>query len=211
MMAAVPDWRPPGLELLLPSPVEELYDESLASRGVRVLLKRDDLIHPELSGNRWRKLKYILSWAADSGQRTLLTFGGAYSNHIRAVAAAGRYLGLATIGVIRGEEHLPLNPTLAYARELPRPCDVPGRRLAGRRRRAARPLRRVLPAARGREQRGRGPRGRRAGGRALDALRRGLLPVRYGWDARRHRRRPASGQASHGVLRAHRGGCGTSR
>lgn len=116
-MATVPDWRPQGLELLLPSPVEELHDDALASRAVRVLLKRDDLIHPELPGNKWRKLKYNLAAAAGSGQRTLLTFGGAYSNHIRAVAAAGRHLGLATIGVIRGEEHLPLNPTLAYARE----------------------------------------------------------------------------------------------
>ena len=51
------------------------------------------------------------------GQRTLLTFGGAYSNHIRATAAAGHYLGFSTIGVIRGEEHLPLNPSLTFAVE----------------------------------------------------------------------------------------------
>lgn len=114
---AAPDWRPPALDLLLPSPVQELHDELFASHQVRVLLKRDDLIHPELPGNKWRKLKYNLAAAADSGQHTLLTFGGAYSNHIRAVAAAGRHLGFATIGVIRGEEHLPLNPMLAYARE----------------------------------------------------------------------------------------------
>jgi 1-aminocyclopropane-1-carboxylate deaminase len=116
-MAAAADWCPPGLDLLLPSPVQELHDELFASHQVRVFLKRDDLIHPELPGNKWRKLKYNLAAAADSGHRTLLTFGGAYSNHIRAVAAAGRHLGFATIGVIRGEEHLPLNPTLAYARE----------------------------------------------------------------------------------------------
>jgi 1-aminocyclopropane-1-carboxylate deaminase/D-cysteine desulfhydrase-like pyridoxal-dependent ACC family enzyme len=116
-MVAVPDWRPPGLDLVLPSPVQELDDEVFAARQVRVFLKRDDLIHPELPGNKWRKLKYNLAAAAESGQHTLLTFGGAYSNHIRAVAAAGRHLGFATIGVIRGEEHLPLNPTLAYARE----------------------------------------------------------------------------------------------
>jgi 1-aminocyclopropane-1-carboxylate deaminase len=106
----------PELHLWLPSPVQELHDERLAARGVRLLLKRDDLIHPALPGNKWRKLKYNLAAAAESGQRTLLTFGGAYSNHIRAVAAAGRYFGFATIGVIRGEERPALNPTLAYAR-----------------------------------------------------------------------------------------------
>jgi 1-aminocyclopropane-1-carboxylate deaminase len=105
------------LDLRLPSPVEEWEDERVARRGVRLFLKRDDLIHPELPGNKWRKLKYNLEAAAAGGYGTLLTFGGAYSNHIRAVAAAGHYFGYSTIGVIRGEEHLPLNPTLAYATE----------------------------------------------------------------------------------------------
>ncbi len=91
----------------LPSPIEEVRDERLG--GVRLLLKRDDLIHPEISGNKWRKLKYNLT-----GGRAL-TFGGAYSNHIRAVAAAGALYGFETIGVIRGEEHLPLNPSLEFA------------------------------------------------------------------------------------------------
>jgi 1-aminocyclopropane-1-carboxylate deaminase len=103
------------VSLLLPSPVEELHDERLTQRGIRLHLKRDDLIHPEMPGNKWRKLKYNLAAAAENGHRTLLTFGGAYSNHIRAVAAAGYYFGYETIGIIRGEEHLPLNPTLAYA------------------------------------------------------------------------------------------------
>jgi 1-aminocyclopropane-1-carboxylate deaminase len=65
--------------------------------------------------NKPRKLKYNLAAAREAGASTLLTFGGAYSNHIRAVAAAGRAEGFATIGVIRGEEHLPLNESLAYA------------------------------------------------------------------------------------------------
>jgi 1-aminocyclopropane-1-carboxylate deaminase len=103
------------LDLLLPSPVEEIDDARLADRDVRLYLKRDDLIHQEIPGNKWRKLKYNLVAAAESGQRTLLTFGGAYSNHIRAVAAAGHYFGFETIGIIKGEEHLPLNPALAYA------------------------------------------------------------------------------------------------
>jgi 1-aminocyclopropane-1-carboxylate deaminase len=103
------------LLLTLPSPVVELDDDRLAGTGVRLWLKRDDLIHPELPGNKWRKLSPNLAAATVSGHDTLLTFGGAYSNHIRATATAGHYFGFATIGVIRGEQHLPLNPSLAYA------------------------------------------------------------------------------------------------
>ncbi|HEY0693163.1 MAG TPA: 1-aminocyclopropane-1-carboxylate deaminase/D-cysteine desulfhydrase, partial [Kribbella sp.] len=103
------------VDLGLPSALTELRDDRLADRGVRVMLKRDDLIHPECPGNKWRKLKYNLAAAKDGGHEALLTFGGAYSNHIRATAAAGYYGGFRTIGVIRGEEHLPLNPSLAYA------------------------------------------------------------------------------------------------
>lgn len=99
----------------LPSPVAELHDDRFSAYGLSLFLKRDDLIHPDLPGNKWRKLKYNLRAAAEQGHRTLLTFGGAYSNHIRATAAAGRLFGFTTIGVIRGEEHLPLNETLAYA------------------------------------------------------------------------------------------------
>jgi len=105
----------PSLTLQLPSPLVEVRDERLERHGVRLWVKRDDLIHPELPGNKWRKLKYNLAAAAEQGHTTLLTFGGAYSNHIRATAAAGWYFGFATIGVIRGEEHLPLNPSLRYA------------------------------------------------------------------------------------------------
>jgi 1-aminocyclopropane-1-carboxylate deaminase len=100
---------------LLPSPVEELTDARLADRSVRLLLKRDDLINPEIPGNKWRKLKYNLEAARREGHETLLTFGGAYSNHIRATAAAGHHFGFRTIGVVRGEPNDPLNPVLAYA------------------------------------------------------------------------------------------------
>ncbi|MEH0546782.1 pyridoxal-phosphate dependent enzyme [Streptomyces sp. B21-105] len=96
----------------LPSPLQEVTDDRFARHGVRLLLKRDDLIHPELIGNKWRKLAPNLERAAG---RTLLTFGGAYSNHLRATAAAGRLLGLPTVGVVRGDELAgrPLNPSLA--------------------------------------------------------------------------------------------------
>lgn len=100
-------------EFVLPSPLEEITgDERL--RSTRVLLKRDDLMHPEITGNKWRKLKYLLRDADEVGATTLLTFGGAYSNHLRAVAAAGRRLGFDTIGVVRGDER-PSNPGLRRA------------------------------------------------------------------------------------------------
>jgi 1-aminocyclopropane-1-carboxylate deaminase len=99
----------------VPSPLTELRDERLRARGVRLYLKRDDLISPDIPGNKWRKLKYNLAAAREQGRRTLLTFGGAYSNHIRATAAAGARFGFETIGVVRGEEHRPLNDSLARA------------------------------------------------------------------------------------------------
>ncbi|MFD7629254.1 1-aminocyclopropane-1-carboxylate deaminase/D-cysteine desulfhydrase [Streptomyces sp. NPDC059851] len=98
-----------------PSPVQEVRDERFARHGVRLLLKRDDLVHPELPGNKWRKLAPNLRAAVAGGYRGLVTFGGAYSNHLRATAAAGRLLGLATTGIVRGDELAgrPLNESLA--------------------------------------------------------------------------------------------------
>jgi len=86
---------------------------SAARHGVRLLLWRDDLVNPNLPGNKARKLKYNLLQARAEGHTKLLTFGGAYSNHLAAVAAAGRLFGFATTGLVRGEAHEPLNPTLA--------------------------------------------------------------------------------------------------
>ena len=85
-------------------------------KEVEVYLKREDLIHPQISGNKWRKLKYNLQFAKDNSYDTLLTFGGAYSNHIHATASAGKIFSFKTIGIIRGEEHLPLNNTLSDAK-----------------------------------------------------------------------------------------------
>jgi len=70
-----------------------------------------------MSGNKWHKLKYNLQEARKQSKDTLLTFGGAYSNHIYAVAAAGKIFNYKSIGIIRGEEHLPLNPTLSFAKD----------------------------------------------------------------------------------------------
>ncbi|HET6502088.1 MAG TPA: pyridoxal-phosphate dependent enzyme [Amycolatopsis sp.] len=105
----------PGLAVRLPSPLRELHDDRLVRRDVRLFLKRDDLLHPEVPGNKWRKLKYNLAEAKRQGHTRLLTFGGAFSNHLRATAAAGRACGFETVGVVRGEEHLPLNTSLSYA------------------------------------------------------------------------------------------------
>jgi 1-aminocyclopropane-1-carboxylate deaminase len=98
-----------------PTPITEVVSPLLGKSDLRLLVKREDINHPFASGNKWWKLKYNLEEAVLLGDDTLLTFGGAYSNHIFATAAAGKELGLKTIGIIRGEETLPLNHTLAFA------------------------------------------------------------------------------------------------
>ncbi|MFQ6600689.1 1-aminocyclopropane-1-carboxylate deaminase/D-cysteine desulfhydrase [Flavobacterium sp. C3NV] len=83
-------------------------------------IKRDDLNHPFISGNKLRKLKYNLLQAKAENKTTLVTFGGAFSNHIAAVAYAGKEQGFKTIGVIRGDElfdKIEENPTLKFAQE----------------------------------------------------------------------------------------------
>ncbi len=75
------------------------------------------MVDHELGGNKWRKLKYNLAAANQQKHHTLLTFGGAYSNHIYATAAAGKRLGFNTIGIIRGEAYDKLNPTLQFVKD----------------------------------------------------------------------------------------------
>jgi len=82
---------------------------------VHVSILREDLLDTEVSGNKWRKLKYNVLQASQLKHDTLLTFGGAFSNHIAATAAAGKQFGFKTIGVIRGEEDID-NPTLQRAK-----------------------------------------------------------------------------------------------
>ncbi|MBX2897556.1 MAG: 1-aminocyclopropane-1-carboxylate deaminase/D-cysteine desulfhydrase [Cyclobacteriaceae bacterium] len=98
------------------SSIVELQHSVAQHAGIKLLIKREDQNHPFISGNKWWKLKYNLEAAQQQGYKTLLTFGGAYSNHIYATAAAAHELGLKSIGVIRGEETLPLNATLAFAK-----------------------------------------------------------------------------------------------
>ena len=87
--------------------------------GLELYIKRDDLIHSEISGNKYRKLKYNIIEAQKLGFETLLTFGGAFSNHIAATASVGKEFGFKTIGIIRGEElydKVEANPTLKFAK-----------------------------------------------------------------------------------------------
>lgn len=92
---------------------------AFAVAGISVHLKREDLVFPLASGNKWRKLKYNLKAFRESNSSVLLTFGGAFSNHLAAVAAMGKHYGIATIGIVRGAElaHKPLNPTLATCQQ----------------------------------------------------------------------------------------------
>ncbi len=92
----------------------------LTKNKVTLFVKREDRIHPHISGNKYRKLKYNLIKAREGGFDTLLTFGGAYSNHIAATAYAGKVHGFSTIGIVRGEElgqKWKLNPTIKLAKE----------------------------------------------------------------------------------------------
>lgn len=99
---------------------QEITFDILRQKGIALSIKREDLLHPHISGNKYRKLKYNLLEAKEKRHDTLLTFGGAYSNHIAAVASAGKEYGFRTIGIIRGEElveKVAENPTLQFARK----------------------------------------------------------------------------------------------
>ena len=120
----MPDFAAQLDEIVGHSPLTYVADPFPEAVLIRLFLKRDDLLHPLMSGNKWRKLKYNLLEARQLGLGTLLTFGGAYSNHLYATAAAGRMFGFQTIGIVRGDELAgppdrpkPLNPTLTFCRE----------------------------------------------------------------------------------------------
>jgi 1-aminocyclopropane-1-carboxylate deaminase len=91
----------------------KINDALLDQYQIELWMKRDDLLHPVISGNKWRKLKYILDHALSSGADTLISMGGPYSNHLHALAYAGKALGLKTIGLIRGEQAETLTPALS--------------------------------------------------------------------------------------------------
>lgn len=100
---------------IAPSPLQLIHDKWLHEKGIQLYIKRDDLMHPQVQGNKWRKLKYNLIRARELGKETLLTFGGPYSNHIYATAAAAKLFGFKSVSIIRGEEPKDLSYTLKFA------------------------------------------------------------------------------------------------
>lgn len=89
-------------------------------KNIELIIKREDEIHPHISGNKYRKLKYNIIAAKEQGFDTLLTFGGAYSNHIAATASVGEKFGFKTVGIIRGQElahKIEENSTLSFAQK----------------------------------------------------------------------------------------------
>lgn len=98
---------------------QQVPDQHIEYRHQRISIKRLDLIHPQISGNKFFKLKYNLLAARQQGFEKVLTFGGAYSNHIAATAFASHKFGFQSLGMIRGEElaQRPFNPTLATAQQ----------------------------------------------------------------------------------------------
>lgn len=97
------------------SEIQEISDSLFMEKEVRVFMLRDDLLHPGISGNKWRKLKHNVLDASSKNLKTLVTVGGSHSNHIAALAAAGKEFGFKTIGLIRGYEAYRNNPTLKQA------------------------------------------------------------------------------------------------
>jgi len=99
------------------SPVQHIVSECLKKRNIRLSIKRDDLLHPLISGNKWRKLKYNLQYMQATNKTQLLTFGGAFSNHIHACAGAGKLFNIKTHAIIRGPNLDINNPTLQFAKQ----------------------------------------------------------------------------------------------
>ncbi len=94
-------------------PIQKIQHPIFIKNKLILEVLRTDKTDPVISGNKWFKLKYNLIEAKEQGYTTLMSFGGPYSNHLHALATAGKANGFNTIGIIRGEEHLPLNPTLS--------------------------------------------------------------------------------------------------
>jgi 1-aminocyclopropane-1-carboxylate deaminase len=95
-----------------PSLLSPLDDPLFKQHQIKVWLKRDDLLHPIISGNKWRKLKYSLNYGLSLEKNTFVSMGGAYSNHLHALAFTGKLLNIKTCAFIRGEQPKHLNPTL---------------------------------------------------------------------------------------------------
>lgn len=101
------------------SVLEPVLDDDLSSRNIQLFVKRDDLIHTEVSGNKWRKLKYNVEMCSSGKKEGIITFGGPYSNHLLATASACHAIGLQSVGIVRGDElNAQSNHTLQRCTEL---------------------------------------------------------------------------------------------
>lgn len=120
MQRLVPTASLPGLvsELDRQVPLHRVMTPWLDAADVTLDLLRIDQLDPQISGNKWYKLKYNILHAHQQGKKTIISFGGAWSNHIHALAFAGNRLGIDTIGVIRGERSDKLSATLVDAEQL---------------------------------------------------------------------------------------------
>ncbi len=111
-----------GLYFLMPfhlpiSPLQIISEHPGEARGISLFIKRDDLLHPEIQGSKARKLAALFPQVKISHPGGVLTFGGAFSNHLHAVAVAGRIFGTPTFGILRGEYADFQNPTLRACQE----------------------------------------------------------------------------------------------
>lgn len=88
----------------MPSPIEEITNDLCKKKNIQLFIKRDDLINSYISGNKWRKLKEYIEIAQKNNARGFLSFGGAFSNHLYALAYLGNQLRYPTFGIIRGDE-----------------------------------------------------------------------------------------------------------
>jgi len=104
-------------ELCIPSPVEKIYHPLLKEKNILLFAKRDDKIHHDFSGNKYRKLKFNLIQFQEKGFSFLITFGGAYSNHLHAVSFLSKYYNIITVGIVRGEPEYARNTTLSECLE----------------------------------------------------------------------------------------------
>ena len=93
-----------NIDLEIYSPVHQIKNKLFDEQGLSVFIKRDDLIHPFISGNKWRKLKYILKKASAENKTRLVTFGGAFSNHLLATSVTAAKFGFKSTGIVRAEE-----------------------------------------------------------------------------------------------------------
>ena len=105
------------MNLNFPSKITKISSNFLHQKQVEIFIKRDDVIHPIISGNKWRKLKYNFQAAADEGYDTILSFGGVFSNHLHALSYACNYFGFGSIGVVRDTDQKKETPTLSFCKK----------------------------------------------------------------------------------------------